>query len=68
MRGDDLRQDLPKKTYYRYRAELLKYDIDIANVQDVDKPSSKVIPLLTILQAQPADIPTWAYDLNLIAC
>ena len=68
LRGDDLRQDLPKKTYYRYRAELLKYDIDIANVQNIDKPASKVIPLLTVLQAQPAEIPSWAYDLNLIAC
>lgn len=68
LRGDDLRQDLPKKTYYRYRAELLKYDIDIANVQNVDKPASKAIPLLTVLQAQPAEIPSWAYDLNLIAC
>ena len=68
LRGDDLRQDLPKMTYYRYRKELLEFGIDIANVQDVDKPLDNVVPLVRVLEALPASIPDWAYEKKLVVC
>ena len=49
-------------TYYRYRKELLEFGIDIANVQDVDKPLDNVVPLVRVLEALPASIPDWAYE------
>ena len=34
LRGDDLRQDLPARTYYRIRKQLKEYDINIELVRD----------------------------------
>ena len=68
LHGDDLRQDLPKMTYYRYRKELLEFGIDISNVQDVDKPLDNVVPLVRVLEALPASIPDWAYEKKLVVC
>ena len=34
--GEDLRSQLPKNTFYRYRRKLKEYDIDIALVRDVE--------------------------------
>ena len=55
-------------TYYRYRKELLEFGIDIANVQDVDKPLDNVVPLVRVLEALPASIPDWAYEKKLVVC
>jgi len=57
--GNDLRQVYPPRTYYRYRAELLKHNVDIAVLQD-KKPENNVVPLVRILEAIPASIPEWA--------
>lgn len=68
LNGQDLRTMLPKPTYYRYRKQLLEYDIDIALVRDKEQQESKVIPLLQILEAKPMGIPDWAYEQGLVAC
>ena len=66
LRGDDLRQDLPKRTYYRIRKQLKEYDINIELVRDVEKPVDNVVPLIRVLEAQPVGIPQWAYDKGLV--
>ena len=63
--GDDLRQMLPKNTFYRHRRALLPYGIDIAIPQQAER--NNVIPLIRYLEAQPATIPQWAYDRGLVA-
>lgn len=68
LHGEDLRAILPKNTFYRYRRELKKYDIDIALVRDKEKTESNVIPLIKVLEAKPMGIPDWAYEQGLVAC
>lgn len=57
--GHDLRAILPRATFYRHRAELLKLGIDIAVKQHRDEDPSNVVPLRTVLVAQPAQVPDW---------
>lgn len=59
VRGDDLRVTLPRRTFYRYRAELLKLGIDILVVRPAEAKSN-VLPLVRILYGHPADVPQWA--------
>lgn len=68
LNGEDLRAILPKNTFYRYRRKLKEYDIDISMVRDIDKPVDNVIPLIRVLEAEPAGIPDWAYEQGLVAC
>lgn len=68
LHGEDLRQILPRPTYYRYRTELKKHDIDIGIIRDVENQHSTVIPLVRVLEAQPVGIPDWAYEQGLVAC
>lgn len=63
--GDDLKQILPKNTFYRYRRQLLEHGIDISIVQTESR--SNVIPLVRYLEAQPVGIPDWAYTKRLVA-
>jgi II/X family phage/plasmid replication protein len=59
--GKDLRQLLPRRTFYRYRQQLLPLGVDIGVRQLVDTPEqSNVIPLRLVLNAQPATVPDWA--------
>ena len=62
--GHDLRSTLPKTTYYRHRKEFIEQGINIGAVQPLTK--NNVVPLVRILEAQPADIPIWAYEMRLI--
>lgn len=68
LSGQDLRTMLPKPTYYRYRKQLLEYDVDIALVRDTEQRESNVIPLIKVLEAKPMGIPDWAYEQGLVAC
>ena len=68
LMGEDLRVELPKRTYYRIRKQLKEYDIDIALVRDIEKPVDNVVPLIRVLEAEPVGIPDWAYEQNLVAC
>jgi II/X family phage/plasmid replication protein len=65
LNGEDLRQSLPKNTFYRYRRTFLEYNVDISIIQD--KKRNNVIPLVRYVEAQPAEIPQWAYERNLVA-
>lgn len=56
--GHDLRAILPRNTFYRHRRALLVHGIDIA-VKQSREPESNVIPLRTVLVAQPAAVPDW---------
>jgi len=65
LNHDDLKNILPKNTFYRYRRQLLAYGIDIATVSPKEK--SNVIPLVRVLEAKPVGIPDWAYEKGLVA-
>jgi II/X family phage/plasmid replication protein len=65
LNGEDLRQSLPKNTFYRYRRTFLEHGIDISIVHD--KHRNNIVPLVRYLEAQPAEIPQWAYEKNLVA-
>lgn len=56
--GVDLRSILPKRTFYRYRSELLPHGIDLALVKP--REASNVVPLVRILEAVPVGVPDWA--------
>lgn len=57
--GDDLRHTFPRRTFYKYRSELLPHGIDIAVPQP--KPEvSNVVPLHRILSPKPVTVPDWA--------
>lgn len=66
--GEDLRSQLPKNTFYRYRRKLKEYDIDIALVRDVEQVADNVIPLIRVLEAEPVGVPDWAVEQGLVAC
>lgn len=58
--GHDLRQILPKNTFYRHRRELLEHDIDISIGCSVEsKNTSNVVPFCKTLELQPAVLPHW---------
>jgi II/X family phage/plasmid replication protein len=59
--GHDLRAMLPRKTFYRYRLQLLAHGVDIAVKQDRAGPDlSNVVPLRVVLNAYPVRVPDWA--------
>jgi len=63
--GHDLRSTLSRATYYRHRKELLLYSIDIAICRE-NSGQSNVIPLVRVLEATPARVPAWAFDLGVV--
>ena len=63
--GYDLRSELPKRTYYRHRKDLLAYGINI-DLRKECADQSNVIPIVRVLEAQPAELPGWAFDMQLI--
>jgi II/X family phage/plasmid replication protein len=63
--GESPREILSKATFYKHRKELLAYGIDI-NLRTDKADFSNVVPLIRVLEAQPAQTPEWAYDLRLI--
>lgn len=65
--GHDLRQVLPKNTFYRHRRALLEHGIDIAipHVQEEQRPSN-VVPFKSVLQMRVAEVPGWAYGTQLL--
>jgi II/X family phage/plasmid replication protein len=56
--GSDLRQQLPHRTFYKYRKELLPHGIDIAT--RMPREVSNVVPLYRVLEAKPVQVPDWA--------
>lgn len=63
--GANLRNILPKPTFFRHRKALLDYGIDINSYcESIDK--SNVIPLIRVLEAKPVGIPSWIYEKGLV--
>ena len=59
--GHDLRATLARRTFYRYRNELLKHGVDIAVKQARTGPDlSNVVPIRAVLHAVPFVVPDWA--------
>jgi II/X family phage/plasmid replication protein len=60
--GHDLRALYARRTFYRYRSQLLKHGIDIAIKQDraADAPSN-VVHLAQVLHAEPFRTPGWLH-------
>jgi II/X family phage/plasmid replication protein len=64
--GHDLRQILPKNTFYRHRRELLEHDIDISiGCSAESKKTSNVVPFCKTLELQPATLPHWVSGTDL---
>lgn len=63
--GKDLRAILPRPTFYRHRAALLAFGIDLALVQP--SRQDNVIPLRVTLVGKPSTVPTWAIGTELLA-
>ena len=59
--GNDLRQSMPHRSFYRLRAKLLPHGIDIATLQP-SEDRSNVVPLVRVLEAVPAGVPDWAHE------
>lgn len=64
VEGHDLRAILPRRTFYRYRAALQAFDIDIAVKQP--RETSNVVPLRVVLEGKPAEVPEWARGTSLL--
>ena len=56
---------MSKTAFYRWRKQLLEYGIDIAILNQDNR--SNVVPLIRYLEAEPAQIPDWAYEKRLVA-
>lgn len=56
--GVDLRGSMPKATFYKRRAQLLPFGVDIAVA--VPNHRSNVVPLIRYIEAVPAAVPEWA--------
>ncbi|HFX7289489.1 TPA: phage/plasmid replication protein, II/X family, partial [Escherichia coli] len=63
--GANMKEMLPKPTFYRHRKELLSFGIDI-NFYCESPDSNNVVPLVRTLEAKPAQIPTWVYEKGFI--
>lgn len=63
--GKDLRAILPRPTFYRHRAALLAFGIDLALVQP--SRQDNVIPLRVTLVGKPSTVPHWAIGTDLLA-
>lgn len=65
--GVSLKNMLPMNTFYRHRRILLEHGVDISMPPESIEHSN-VVPLIRIIEAVPVQIPSWAYERNLIAC
>lgn len=58
--GEDIRNMLPRRTFYRYRLQLLELArVDIA-IPPPKIPTAQIIPFRRVLEAIPAGRPAWA--------
>lgn len=63
--GANMREMLPKPTFYRHRKELISFGIDI-NFYCENPDFNNVIPLVRTLEANSVTIPSWMYEQKLI--
>lgn len=65
LNGEDMKDLLPKATFYKYRKILLSHGVDIAIRQPYEEKPDNVIPLVRILEAVPMGIPDFAIGTSL---
>lgn len=59
--GHDLKAIYPRRTWYRYRNEILAIiGLDIALHPPREREKSNVVPLIRVLEAKPMPVPEWA--------
>lgn len=64
--GHDIRELLPKNTFYRHRRALLEHEIDISiPAPKQAKVINNVIPLCKLIEGKPAELPHWVYGTDL---
>lgn len=63
--GHDLKEMLANGTYYRHRTDLMELGIDI-NIRCDRRDDSNVIPMIRVLEAKPAAIPSFFFDRGLV--
>ena len=64
--GHDVRNMIPKRTFYHYRKILLEHGIDISMPSNHTQPDrANVVPLVRTITLTPATIPEWAYGTQL---
>ena len=60
--GHDLRALYSRRTFYRYRAQLLTHGVDIAITREREAPApSNVVHLAQVLHAEPFRTPDWLH-------
>lgn len=59
LAGNDLRELMPIRSFYRLRSKLLPHGVDVATL--MPKEVSNVVPLHRVLAAVPAQVPSWAF-------
>ncbi len=64
--GHDLRQFLPKSSFYRHRKELLEFGIDINVPMPKEEINDNVIALRRVIDVRPCRMPDWAYGTDLL--
>lgn len=63
--GHDLIDMMSPATFRRHRSELKSYGINI-DLHPQSTNQSNVVPLIRVLEAEPENIPDWAYKHNLV--
>jgi len=63
--GYDLRNELSNGTFYRHRKELSELGINIDLSPDKTR-SANVVPLIKLVEAKQAPLPSWAFNQGLI--
>ena len=65
--GKNLKELLPKASFYRHRKILSNYGVDISFPPVDGGIPNNVVPMMRVLEAKPISNPDWAYKANLIA-
>ncbi|PHR16508.1 MAG: hypothetical protein COA38_21775 [Fluviicola sp.] len=65
--GTNLKETLPRNTFYRHRKVLATYGVDISFPPVDGGIPNNVVPMMRVLEAKPVTNPQWAYDNKLIA-
>lgn len=66
-KGEDCREILSRRTYYRHRKDLLEFGINLDLEPNSQlKRQNNVVPLVRVLEACEASVPEWAYEHKLV--
>jgi len=63
--GISVQAEMSKTCYYRHRSELMNVGVDISVPYD-EKVTTNIVPLKTVIEAEPFSIPQEAIDKGLL--